>query len=104
MMIDFTFFLAVYGAALALTVLQAGALYRRVGSLIDRLVLRRAPDQPGPFTVLTNCPACTSFWIGLPAAYFWHSPSGMFVADAFACVAISWIIHVTLVRLGQNDL
>ena len=105
-MIDLTFFLAVYGAALALTVLQAGEPYRWAGERVDRWVLRRKnnAENPGPFTTLTNCPACTSFWVGLPSAYFWHSPSGFFVADAFACVGIVWMIHVTLTKLGQKEM
>lgn len=104
-MIAVFYLLAVYGASIALTVLHAGAPYRWIGEKIG-----------GPAKILVNCPACTAFWVGLVLSIMWTSPTGAdmllpnerrvlgHVVEALAAAGVTWIIHVTMVRLGQNEL
>ena len=94
---DTVYFLAVYGLSLALTVLSIGTYYRELGEKIG-----------GEIKTLVYCPACTGFWIALIFAFLWHSPAGPSILDrlasALAGSGLTWIIHVTMVKLGQNDL
>lgn len=105
------FFLAVYGLAAALTVLGVGALFRTVGSKIDKLVFPwkwvDPAKQGGPIRMFVHCPACVGFWVALGATW-WHAPLGPAVADrivvALVATAFIWMVHVTLTRLGQYEL
>jgi len=91
------FFLAAYGAALALTVLDFGIPYRWLGEKIGE-----------PAKTFVYCPACTGFWLALAGAFFWYSPAGEgpldAIASALAASGLIWIVHVVLSKLGQNDL
>lgn len=97
------FLLACYGLALALTQLHVGIPYRWAGEKIG-------------LKILVHCPACTAFWIGLALSYLWCSPAlsisgatdwhrhAAHAVDGLAACGFSWIVHVVLVKLGQNNL
>jgi len=100
----FLFLAASYGAALALTVLYVGEPYRWLGSKLG---------QPGK--ILTACPACTSFWFAIVLSCIWWSPAGAeslkgaegilaHAIDGFASCGVTWMVHVSMVKLGQNNL
>jgi len=100
----FLFLTASYGAALALTTLYVGAPYRWLGAKLGK-----------PGEIFTACSACTSFWIALVISCLFWSPTEAeslggwrvvfgHVIDAFASCGVTWVAHVTLVKLGQNSL
>jgi hypothetical protein len=106
------FLLASYGVALSLTLLHIGAPYRWLG---EKLWGRKGDELRG-LGILVHCPACTAFWVGLAISYLWCSPAleisramdwhrhAAHAIDGLAACGFSWIVHVILVKLGQNDL
>ena len=112
---DLIFFLATFGVAYCLTVLYIGRIYREAGTMLDRFLFKRRYDdsippaqQGGPIRHYIHCPACNSFLIAFIMSTFWYSPLGSGLPDrlavSFASVAVTWIVHVVLTKLGQYDI
>jgi len=106
------FALAVYGAAISVALLKVGAPVRWVLSRLDYMIFRN--EQGSWLKTLSECPACLSFWISFLLSY-WLMPigtAGPTLLEALltrgiwsvAMVGFTWIVHVTMSKLGQYEL
>lgn len=110
------------GLSWSITVLAIGAPIRM---LSDLLTLRKTSPgstaagsndaQPlSKIQILFRCPACIGFWVACGLSALVYSPSidcGLTrviilasVLDGLVAVALNWVMHVVLTRLGQYDL
>lgn len=115
----FLFYGAELGATLSITLLAIGLPIR---NLVDRMFPSRQPppdsaDQEpvfSPVQIFIRCPACVGFWISAIASLLLFSPtldSGLCrdritasILDGLVAVAVNWVAHVALTRMGQYDL
>jgi hypothetical protein len=112
---DFIYFAAVLGAALSLTLLHVGEVYRRSGTWLDRALFKKrwlesipANERGGPVKQLVHCPSCTSFWVSIAFSNLWYCPLGggwmEKAAIALGCVALTFTWQVIAFKLGLYEM
>jgi hypothetical protein len=114
------FYAAVMGLSWCITILAIGSPLRWLVDLTAKASSgssSAAADDAKPLTkiqILFRCPACIGFWIAGLLSWFVYSPcldSGLTrviilasVLDGLVAVALNWVTHVVLTRLGQYEL
>lgn len=118
----YLFYLAVMGLSWSITILAVGAPLRWIVDLLTKKKpspgsATTAPDDekhPHPLKIFFSCPACVGFWVAYIMSALLYSPAldcGLTrviilasVLDGLVAVALNWVMHVVLTRLGQYDL
>lgn len=100
-------FLACFGATLAVTVFTIGAPIRWLADKITPPRYHEGQATPQWIGYFVRCPACVGFWIGVGFGWAWWSPTirALYgLVDGLASGAVCWIGYVLLCRWGMREL